>query len=93
MGVVVAVSLVYVSVLFGAQCLRSQSPTKNRQRSFFLYCDMCLWLRGCLVLLHIELSVSARYQNPRVLLRERRLLLGGAANGNVRHMLQNYIQS
>ena len=42
------------------------------QRSFFLYyltCDMCLRFRGCPVVLDIELSVSARYQKTRVLLR------------------------
>ena len=50
----------------------------SRQRSFFLYyltCDMCLRFRGCPVVLDIELSVSARYQKTRVLLRARRLLL------------------
>ena len=36
---------------------------------------MCLRFRGCPVVLDIELSVSARYQKTRVLLRARRLLL------------------
>ena len=47
-----------------------------RQHSFFLYCDMYLRFRGCLVVLDIELSVSAWYhKTQRVLLRARRLLL------------------
>ena len=55
-----------------------------------LCCDMCLLLRGCPAVLEIELSVNARYQKTRVLLRARRLLLllGSAASGGVRHKLQ-----
>ena len=42
----------------------------------FSTCDMCLRFRSCLVVLDIELSVSAWYQKTRrVLLRARRLLL------------------
>ena len=43
------------------------------------------------MVLDIELSVSARYQKTRVLLRARRvlLLLAAAASGGVRHKFQN----
>ena len=48
----------------------------SRQRDLFLYCcDIHLRFRGCPVLLHIELSVSAPYQKTRVLLHAQRLLL------------------
>ena len=46
----------------------------SRQRSFLLYCDMCLRVRGCPVLFHIELSVSAWCHKTRVLPHARRLL-------------------
>ena len=36
-------------------------------------CDMCLRFRGCPVVLGIELSASAQYQQTRVLLRARRV--------------------
>ena len=47
-----------------------------------------------MVVLDIELSVSARYQKARVLLRTRRLLLllVAAASGGVRHKCQNCMQ-
>ena len=64
----------------------------SRQRSFFLYCcDVCLRFRGCPAVLNIELSVSARYQKTRVLLRARRLplLFVAAESGGVRHKFQN----
>ena len=61
-----------------AACIRF-GALSSRQRSFFLYCDVCLGFRGGPVLLDIELSVSARYRKTRVLLRERRLLLLVAA--------------
>ena len=52
---------------------------------------MCLRFRGCPVVLDIELSVSARYQKTRVLLRARRLLLllVAAASGGVRQKFQD----
>ena len=57
----------------------------------FSTCDMCLRFRGCPVVLDFELSVSARYQKTRVLLRARRLLLpllvAAAASGGVRHKI------
>ena len=56
----------------------------SRQRDVFLYCcDIHLRFRGCPVLLHIELSVSARYQKTSVQLRAQRLLLVAAASGSV----------
>ena len=70
----------------------------SRQRSVFLYyltCDMCLRFRDCPVVLDIELSVSARHQKTRVLLRTRRLVLplvAAAAGGGVRQIFQNYMQ-
>ena len=55
---------------------------------------MCLRFQGCPVVLDVELSVSARHQKTRLLLRARRfpLLLVAAASGGVRHNFQNYIQ-
>ena len=69
----------------------ADAPPRN---SFFLYyCDTCLRFRGCpVLLLPVELSVSARYQKTRVLLlRARRLLLllVAAASGSVRHKYKN----
>lgn len=66
--VVVAVRLAYVVVLYFVARSR---PLKLEtcQRSFFLYCDMCFRFRGCPVLPHVELPVSARYKKTRVLLR------------------------
>ena len=60
----------------------------------FSTCDMCLQFRGCPVVLDIELSLSARDQKTRVLLRARRLplLLVAAASGGVRHKIKNYMQ-
>ena len=74
-----AVRLVYVLVLYFLASAASSSTV--------LYCDMCLPFRGCPVVLDIELSVSARYQKTRVLLRARSLLplLVAAASGGVRH--------
>ena len=67
------------------------------QRILFLYyltCDMCLRFRDCLVVLDIELSVSARHQKTRVLpcVRLVLLLVAAAASGGVRHKFQNYMQ-
>ena len=91
MVVVVAVPLAYVLVLY---CLARSRPPRNSQRSFFLYCcHMCLRFRGCPVLPHIELSVSARYHKTHALLRARRLLLDASASGGVRHNNQNYMRS
>ena len=60
----------------------------SRRRSFFLYfltCDMCLRFGGCRVVLDVELYVSARHHNTRVLLpctrRLVRLLVAPAARG------------
>ena len=67
-AVVVALPLVgtfWVSFLVGS----------HPQRSFFLYYpDLCPRSRGCPVLTHIDLSVSARHHTARVLVRSRRLL-------------------
>ena len=73
-----------------AACIRF-GALLSRQRSFFLCCDMCLRFRGCPVVLDIELSVSAQYQETRALLRARRLLLllVAAASGGVQHNFQN----
>ena len=61
-----------------------------RQRSFFLYCDLRLWFRGCPVVLDIELSVSTRYHQTHVLQRVRRFVLQlVAAGGGVRHKSEN----
>ena len=60
---------------------------------FFLFCDMCLRFRACLVLPHIELSVNARYQRTGVLLRARRLLLVSTASGSVRRTFLKYMRS
>ena len=81
-----AVPLVYVLVVYSLASAASSSTV--------LYCDMCLRLRGCPVVLDIELSVSARYQKTRALLRARRflLLLFAAASGGVRHKIENYMQ-
>ena len=81
-----AVPLVYVLVVYFLASAASSSTV--------LYCDMCLRLRGCPVVLDIELSVSARYQKTRALLRARRflLLLFAAASGGVRHKIENYMQ-
>ena len=85
----VAVPLVYVLVVYFLASAASSSTV--------LYCDMCLRLRGCPVVLDIELSVCTWYQKTRcVLLRARRLLLLlrlAAARGGVRHKVQNYMQS
>ena len=84
-----AVPLVYVLVLYFLYFLARAASS-----STVLYCDMCLRLRGCRVVLDIELSVSARYQKTRALLRARRflLLLFAAASGGVRHKIENYMQ-
>ena len=60
----------------------------------FSTCDMCLRFRGCPVVLDVELSVSARHQKTRLLLRARclPLLLVAAASGGVRHKFQNYMR-
>ena len=89
--VVVAVPLGYV--FFGA-LFSIFSP----QRIFFPYylaCHMCLRFRGCLAVLGIELSVSARHQKTRGLLCTRRLVLlfvAAAASDGVRYNFQNYKQ-
>ena len=66
----VAVVWMVVVVVGGgcAACLRF-GAVFSRERSFFLYCRMCLRYWGCPVVLNIELSVSARYQKTRVLQR------------------------
>ena len=91
-----AVVWVVVVVVVGggcAACIRF-GALFFRQHSFFLCCDMCLRFRSCPVVLDIELSVSARFQKTRVLLRARRLLLllVAAPSGGVRHKIQNYMQ-
>ena len=83
--------LVYVLVLHFS---RSQPPRPNCQRHLFLYCCyMCIWFRGCPVVLHVVLSVTARCRKSRVLLHARRLLRVAAARGSLRHRVQRYTQS
>ena len=86
--VLLAVVWVVVVVVVGGGCAAciGFGALFSRQRSFFLYCDMCLRFRGCPVVLHIELSVSARHQRTRVLLSawSLLLLLVAAASGGVR---------
>ena len=53
-------------------------------------CHMCLWFRGCPVVLDIELSLSARYQKTRVDARAACLPL--LCCSSERHKIQNYIQ-
>ena len=65
------------------------------QLLYYFTCDLCLRFRSCLVVLDIELSVSARHQKTRVLLRAWRLvllLIAAAATDGVRHKFQNYKQ-
>ena len=62
--VVVAVPLGYVFLLYSLF-----SRHRSQLLLYYLTCDMCLRFRGCPVVLDIELSVSARYQKTRVLLR------------------------
>ena len=73
-----------------------QPPPKNCQREFFLYySDMCPRSRGCLVLTHVDLSVSAQHHTTRILVRSWRLLRVSAAacvsSGNVRRELQFWL--
>ena len=67
--VVVVLPLVRIIIhLFGALFSRSQPLPQNCQRNFFLCLlwYMCVRFRGCPVLPHIELLVSARYHKTRV---------------------------
>ena len=59
---------------------RCQPLPKHCQRGFFLYySDLCPRSRGCPVLTHIDLSVSARHHMTRILVRSRWLLRVSAA--------------
>ena len=55
-------------------------PPKICQRGFFPYnSDFCPRSRGCPVLTHTDLSVSARHHTTRILVHSRRLLRVSAA--------------
>ena len=68
-----------LSVRFGSPFSLASTP-QNCKRGFFLYySDMCPPSRGCPVLTPIDLSVSARHQETRILVRSRRFLRVSAA--------------
>ena len=79
---------------FGALLFSIFSPAQLLSL-LYLTCDMCLRFRGCLVVLDLELSMSARHHKTCVLLCARRLVLllvAAAASDGVRHKFQNFKQ-
>ena len=65
--------------VLGLSFLVGNQPQKLESAAFLYYSDLCPRSRGCSVLTHIDLSVSARHHTTRVLVRSRWLLRVSAA--------------